>query len=227
MARQVATGRALARVAFSGLLALFVLTGLVAALALHTGERRLTLASGVCVLVAGSLAAYALMALRRLSALEREAAEKARIDPVTGVFNLEHLKGVLRKEHAEALRTATTACVLYVDMVKLDAVNQEFGYTTGDIVLKAMAQRIASSAREGDIIGHVAGDEFLVIMPGCSAAQAEPITDAVRGSISSYHLDLGSRGTIDYLSCKVGLAVAPTDGNSPEAIIAAARGKMT
>jgi GGDEF domain-containing protein len=72
----------------------------------------------------------------------------------------------------------------------------------------------------------VGGDEFMVVMPDCSLAEAEPAINIIRGGINAYRLDLGKRGMIDYVSCKIGTGVFPTDGNSPEAIMAAVRDKM-
>jgi len=147
-------------------------------------------------------------------------------DPHTGVFTLEYLKSCLDQEYRRALETGVSATVIYVDMRNLERVNHSFGYTVGDIALKALAQICADEIRSGDVLGRVGGDEFLIVLPETNLDQARPVVENIEQAIREYRLDLGKRGVIDYLSCRTGTAVFPADGSNPEDIIAAAHENM-
>lgn len=220
-AKLIEHGRAHARLSLAGLLALTVLVAVETAI-LFGAERGQAIAV-IALALATALTAHAFYVLGSF-AKQRAGAGT---DPRTGVLTIEGLAARLKQEAKRAMQSGTPTIVLYVDMVNLERVNQDFGYTTGDIVLGEMAQVIKQTARAGDVVGRVGGDEFMVIMPNCTLQEAEPALAIIRGGVNAYRLDLGKRGTIDYVSCKIGTAVFPTDGNSLEAIITAARAKMT
>ncbi len=148
-------------------------------------------------------------------------------DRHTGVFTLEYLTSCLKLEDARAVESGVSATVLYVDLEKLEKVNDQFGYTVGDIALKSLAELMGEKMRSGDILGRVGGDEFLIIMPETTLKQARGVAEEIRKAVDAYELDLGKRGTIDYLDCRTGLAVFPADGETPEDIISAARQNTT
>lgn len=112
-------------------------------------------------------------------------------------------------------------------MVNIDRVNNDLGYTTGDIVLKAVARLIAQAAQDAHIFGRVVGDEFVVVMPDSTIRNAEALPATVHEAIESFHMDLGRRGTINYLACRIDTAVFATGGPGPEALIATARIKIS
>lgn len=171
------------------------------------------------------LSGYAFHLMNRLVAHTRR--EGGRFtDTHTGVFTLEYLKSCLEQEYRRALETGVSATVIYVDMQNLERVNHSFGYTVGDIALKALAQICADEIRSGDILGRVGGDEFLIVLPETNLDQARPVVQNIEQAIREYRLDLGKRGVIDYLSCRTGVAVFPADGGNPEDIIAAAHENM-
>jgi diguanylate cyclase (GGDEF)-like protein len=120
----------------------------------------------------------------------------------------------------------TSAAVVYADLVHLEQVNQSFGHAVGDIVLKAIAQLVAGHVRRGDILGRVGGDEFLIVMPETTVGEAEVVVKAIRKAIRDYRLELGKRGTVDFLNCKTGVAAFPAEAETPIEIIAVARQKL-
>lgn len=149
------------------------------------------------------------------------------IDSATGVFTLDYLKSCLENERRRVEEIqAGSAIVAYVDMVNLERVNRAFGHAIGDIVLKGLAQQIAGSTRRGDVVGRVGGDEFLIVMPETRPDEAQEVVNAIEEAVKSYRLDLGKKGKIDFVECHVGLAVFPDEGEVPEEVIAAARGRL-
>ncbi|KPK62426.1 MAG: hypothetical protein AMK73_06120 [Planctomycetes bacterium SM23_32] len=173
-----------------------------------------------------TMTAYAFYVLASIARERAQALAESITDTRTGVFSLSYLRSCLEQEHRRAVELGVPAAVVYVDMVDLDRVNQDFGHAIGDIVLKAVAQLIADRVRTGDVVGRVGGDEFAVIMPEAGLREAEGIVRGIVGAIKGYQLELGKRGQIDFLGCRTGVAVFPAEGNTPDEIIAAARDKM-
>jgi diguanylate cyclase (GGDEF)-like protein len=85
---------------------------------------------------------------------------------------------------AQAKRDAKQVAMLFIDLDGFKAVNDTFGHDAGDAVLLEIAKRLKASVREGDTVGRIAGDEFVVIAAGVqdrAAAQlvAEKLIEAV------------------------------------------------
>ncbi len=167
--------------------------------------------------------AYALFAWRRT---KRTPARRDITDPATGLFTMDYLRKCLEVERQTSQEMGVSAAVVYLDLANLEQVNHRFGFTVGDIVLKALAGLIAAQIRSGDILGRVGGDEFLLVMPETTLAEAGPVTEAIQEAVSGYRLDLGKRGVIDFMECRAGAAVFPAEGGSVEEVAAAARSKI-
>jgi diguanylate cyclase (GGDEF)-like protein len=180
----------------------------------------------VVLLWSMAMTAYAFFVLHDIARQRAERLAGGRTDPATGLFSLQYLHSCLEAERRHAIEAGRSAAVIYVDLVNLERVNNEFGHTVGDIVLKAMARLVAANARPGDIVGRVAGDEFLVIMPETSTEEAEAAVERIGGAVAGYDLNLGKRGTIDFIRCRFGVAMFPGEGDA-EGIISVARAKLS
>lgn len=94
---------------------------------------------------------------------------KAYHDPGTGIRNRlffkEYMESVL-KEHREA-----TLC--YLDLDGLKYVNDKFGHVEGDIYIQNFVELIRSSFRNGDTFARIGGDEFCLVLTGCSGELME------------------------------------------------------
>ncbi|MGD2175770.1 MAG: GGDEF domain-containing protein [Candidatus Brocadiaceae bacterium] len=147
-------------------------------------------------------------------------------DAHTGVFTLEYLNSCLEQEHKRARESGIGATVAYLDLENLERVNHNFGYTVGDIALKAIADLVSGCLRPGDVLGRIGGDQFLIVMPETDMDDAAAVAGKVEQAVEEYCLDLGKRGRIDYLRCNTGIAAFPADGETPEDIIAAAHANV-
>ncbi len=121
---------------------------------------------------------------------------------------------------AEAIEMTTrgTGCALLcLDLDKFKTVNDTLGYPIGDRLLQAMADRLRACLRDGDTMARLGGDEFAIIQPAVArSADAEVlatrIIDTLRRpfDIDSHQIGIG---------ISVGVALAPTDGTSCEALL--------
>ncbi|BBX71570.1 hypothetical protein MPSYJ_50310 [Mycolicibacterium psychrotolerans] len=91
-------------------------------------------------------------------------AYQAHHDPLTGLPNRAQIE-------ARLARAATTgvqplAAVLFVDLDNLKAINDDLGHHAGDRALRETARRLRNSVRDGDFVGRLSGDEFVVLLYG-------------------------------------------------------------
>ncbi|MES2821134.1 MAG: diguanylate cyclase [Pseudomonadota bacterium] len=136
----------------------------------------------------------------------------AQYDQLTEIPNralfLDRLRNALQRAQRDSLRLA----VLYLDMDNFKHVNDTFGHTTGDHLLREVAHRLRQCVRESDTIGRLGGDEFAIVLDSI-ARQEDAITVAEKILVSlsdPYHLE----GTTLLSAPSLGIAVYPDHGQS-------------
>jgi len=115
--------------------------------------------------------------------LFREMEHRAKSDPLTGLANRRALEESLLRETDRARRYHSALTVLMVDVDGLKDVNDRFGHPAGDAVLQNLSAVLLETVRSVDLPGRWAGDEFLVVLPDTTAAQAERLARRLRGRV--------------------------------------------
>jgi diguanylate cyclase (GGDEF)-like protein len=105
-------------------------------------------------------------------------------DSMTGLFNHTATKEQLDTTIALAQRKQEEVCFAMIDVDKFKAVNDTYGHPIGDRVLIALARLIRQRVRKADIVGRFGGEEFAVILPGCSLSEAVSLLNELRESFA-------------------------------------------
>ena len=101
------------------------------------------------------------------------ALESASQDPLTQVANRRALMAFLDKTQALANREKQPLSVLLLDVRQFKRINEAHGDAVGDQVLAEVASRLAECARGSELVGRMAGDEFMAVLYPCSQEQAK------------------------------------------------------
>lgn len=180
-------------------------------------------------------AARARQVRRELLALREDLARFGRSDELTGVYDLKQLQAMARREIALARRQKRPLSALKIDIRQLRAINEQHGRHAGDEALRAVASMCQGALRETDVLGRVAGDEFVAVLPEADADGAAQICDRLRRTlrkasvlardrlvevsvaVGAATLTEGDRGVDDLLRrADAGLRAAPDDGHESE-----------
>lgn len=109
----------------------------------------------------------------------------ATVDPLTGVLNRRGLEAALERVQAASREVDRPAAALLVNYDDFRAFNQAFGHGVGDAVLTELSRRLAAGLSGEAELGRVGGDEFLVLLPHCSSAEAWRLAEKLRRRLSS------------------------------------------
>jgi diguanylate cyclase (GGDEF)-like protein len=108
--------------------------------------------------------------------------------------------------------------LLAIDVDHFKAYNDAFGHVAGDECLRKIASTIAASLhRDVDEATRYGGEEFAVLLPNIDDAGARVIAERIREAVWNLDLSLGP-DTSDRVTVSIGIAVAPRDGVTPEAV---------
>lgn len=124
----------------------------------------------------------------------REMRQVATTDPLTGIGNRKHLDGRLSAIIAEYKSNSSKAGVLFIDIDHFKKVNDSYGHTRGDSVLRMVASTIRYALRATDTVGRWGGEEFLAILHNAKGKSALRVTaEKLRMLVEHSRLDLEGR----------------------------------
>lgn len=120
---------------------------------------------------------------QRILDLQEALRIQASHDPGTGLWNRSAILNYLYEELWRAERENSIVGVAMADIDDFKRVNDTYGHLAGDVVLREAAGRLKSILRPYDRIGRYGGEEFLVVLPGCSAEEAMSVAERMRRGI--------------------------------------------
>ncbi len=155
-------------------------------------------------------------------AIERKRAEVkltylARIDWLTTVPNRHHLRDALAHAVKRTLRGRRTMALLLLDLDGFKAVNETHGHAVGDALLRAVAERLKGSVREGDLLARLGGDEFAVVLEDLEGPRE--IEAGVRKLAAAFREPFPVAGRSLSVTANVAITVCPTDGTDAAALL--------
>ena len=169
---------------------------------------------------ASGLSVISLLDISERSAMEKELAYRANHDVLTGLANKSLAEEKLLSALREASITGGMVGVLLIDLDRFKQVNDSFGHSLGDKLLRQAAERLTYLARPDDCVARTGGDEFVIVAGRVhSKNQIEALAKNVLCSLNRcFYVDDYSI----YLSASIGIACYPDNGGTMEALLQSA-----
>ena len=110
----------------------------------------------------------------------------ATTDPLTGLANRRTGEERLIAELARSRRYGHPLTLVAFDLNNFKQINDQYGHAAGDLVLRAFAQKLATTLRASDVAVRLGGDEFLAVLPECKIDQASNLLTRLKPLEVSY-----------------------------------------
>lgn len=143
-------------------------------------------------------------------------AEISSVDPLTKLYNRQHLKQVLDNEFIRYKRYKIPFSILFIDIDGFKIVNDTLGHQAGDNILISVSEIITSDLRDLDVCTRYGGDEFVLVLPHTNHFKAYEIAERIRKKVETLSLELSS------ITLSIGVGCCPYHANTIETIMAEA-----
>lgn len=145
-------------------------------------------------------------------------------DPLTQLPNRLLLRDRVDQAISRAARSGTALALLFVDLDHFKRVNDSFGHQTGDALLREIAGRLARCVRETDTVSRHGGDEFVIALPDLTdVGVVERVARCIAEQVSA---PLHAGDVEVRVSCSIGVAMYPGDGEDCDALVRRADASM-
>jgi diguanylate cyclase (GGDEF)-like protein/PAS domain S-box-containing protein len=152
--------------------------------------------------------------------LRAELEVRATFDQLTGCHNRASTMAALEETMTAAGAAGKGTAVIFIDLDRFKPVNDELGHAAGDDLLVEVAERLRRHVRDGDVVGRVGGDEFLVVCAGTAEpGDAMHIARRIATDLTRPAL-IGDREVC--IGASLGVAWTATPDATPDSLVAAA-----
>jgi len=147
---------------------------------------------------------------------QQQLEHQANYDALTGLPNRNLLHDRLRQA-VYSQRVPRAIAVVFMDLDHFKFVNDSLGHSVGDKLLKSMGERLRAVLREGDTVGRVGGDEFVLILN--DQANEEVIFRAMQRISAKVAEPIDVDGKELYVTCSAGISLYPQDGSDVDTLL--------
>jgi diguanylate cyclase (GGDEF)-like protein len=120
--------------------------------------------------------------------LERELAEQARTDSLTGALNRRAMEDAALREMARSTRYGYQLCMIMIDIDNFKHLNDTLGHAAGDCALQAFSHKVKAMLRRPDLLARTGGDEFTILLPDTPAFAGVAAAERVRQAIEALEI---------------------------------------
>ncbi len=191
-------------------------TALIVVAAWSTGTAQGAGTTWAHAVVAIAMVAVAAVALKLIGKREHRLEQAAYTDPLSGALNRRSFLELSGREESRGRRRDYDLAVLMVDIDHFKQINDTFGHTAGDEVIRALADTCAMALRPSDIVARYGGEEFIISLPETPFDHAAMVAERVRAAVE-HSVVATDAGAIRY-TISIGLAICSRATPLPEAM---------
>jgi diguanylate cyclase (GGDEF)-like protein len=137
-------------------------------------------------------------------------------DPLTGLPGRRAFHELYRRLTAGSKRRGSSVLLLVLDVLHLKEINDEFGYSVGDDVLRTVADSLIESSRSTDLVARYGGDEFIVLLVEAGGKDADVVVSRVQQKLHQLAVYRGLPLTVD---CRIGYAMSENPPDSADELL--------
>lgn len=148
----------------------------------------------------------------RNALMYQQALQMAMKDPLTGTLNRTAMDMMLSKEVELAHRHSTPMSLIVIDIDHFKGINDNYGHSTGDSALKALATRVRQCVRTTDSIFRYGGEEFVIMLSNTDHSGAQLLAERIRESVEEM-VYVTDKATLN-MTISLGVATLEKDENA-------------
>jgi diguanylate cyclase (GGDEF)-like protein/PAS domain S-box-containing protein len=156
----------------------------------------------------------------RESRLFRQLSYQASHDSLTGLINRREFENRLVSALDSAHHSGLGHALLYLDLDQFKVVNDTFGHTAGDELLRQISELAQANIRSTDIVARLGGDEFGILLERCSEERAIEVAEAIRNAVEAYRFTWQEAFTS--VRCSIGVVLIDNDSASVASLMSSA-----
>ena len=155
--------------------------------------------------------------LIKASKAEQDVKKLAYHDPLTSLPNRTYLKQQLAVTVNRAATENQRFAILFLDLDRFKMINDTMGHDAGDLLLKAVADRIRHCVRENDFVARLGGDEFTVVLENIASLEgASSVAEKICRSVARPFVFMQQKM---FVTTSIGISIFPDDGEDVSALI--------
>ncbi|MDD2500085.1 MAG: diguanylate cyclase [Geobacter sp.] len=159
--------------------------------------------------------------ISELKQIEAQIQHLASYDNLTNLPNRALFSDRIDQALLSAQRHSSKLALFFIDLDQFKPINDELGHDVGDWVLQVAAQRMTESVRESDTVARIGGDEFAVLLQSITTWQdARNVAEKIRTALNRPFIT--PAGVTLTISCSIGVALYPDNGNNQRDLLHAA-----
>lgn len=139
-------------------------------------------------------------------------------DSLTGLYNVRAFDQFLNASISAATEKDSPLSLLMIDIDFFKKINDTYGHTSGDLVLKQLSNILTVSCRGHDFVSRNGGEEFTAILVDCDVSTACYIAERIRKNVEIADFALGDHQTIN-ITVSIGVSTYPANTSSPHELL--------
>jgi diguanylate cyclase (GGDEF)-like protein len=155
---------------------------------------------------------------RQLKEKRQQIEYMARYDQLTGLYNRGELEERLEEAFERSHRYDRSLSMLMIDLDHFKKINDEYGHAAGDNVLETFGEQLSQRVRTPDIAGRFGGEEFCVVLPETTKADAVEVAERIKKQLAEESFE-SEEGEQFRVTCSIGVAERNQKMNSAEDLI--------
>jgi diguanylate cyclase (GGDEF)-like protein len=155
--------------------------------------------------------------IRRRKREEMHLAREARLDPLTGISNRRTFDHMLEHHLNRAEDAGGDLSLLLIDFDRFKQINDTWGHSVGDMVLKKFVNICSDCLRSDDVLARIGGEEFAIILPGATSRAAIRVGERIRLAVEELNLLLEA-GAVSF-TISIGCVTKNKKHDTPDAFV--------